>query len=70
MSGSVWPGADGNPISCREKIKVLEENQIELAQIMRDAFEDAMLIGVDEDAMRKILSDMVASLRSPKMGGV
>ena len=70
MSGGVWPGADGYPISCLEKIKVLDENRDELAQIMRDAFEDAMLIGVDEDGMRKILTDMVAALRSPKMGGV
>ena len=32
-----WPGADGNPISCREKVKVLAENHVELAQVMRDA---------------------------------
>ncbi|MDB5375459.1 MAG: hypothetical protein JWP04_4101 [Belnapia sp.] len=62
----VWPGADGNPVSCREKLKVLAENHAELAQVMRDAFEDAVLMGVDEAAMRRILGELVAGLPSPK----
>ncbi len=62
----IWPGADGAPVSCREKLKVLAENHAELQQIMRDAFEDAVLMGVDEAAMRQILQDMAARLRSPK----
>lgn len=61
-----WPGADGSPVSCREKLKVLAENHAELTQVMRDAFEDAILMGVDETAMRRILSDLVAALPSPK----
>jgi len=62
----VWPGGDGEPVSCREKLKVLAENHREAAQVLRDAFEDAVLMGVDEDAMRRILSDLVAALPSPK----
>lgn len=61
-----WPGADGSPISCREKLKVLAENHEELAQVMRDAFEDAVLMGVDEAALRRILAEMVEALPSPK----
>ncbi len=61
-----WPQPGGAPIDCREKLKVLAENHAELAQTMQDAFEDAVLIGVDEAAMRRILIDMVAGLRSPK----
>jgi hypothetical protein len=63
---ALWPQADGAPISCREKIKVLEENHAELVQVMQDAFEDAVLMGVDETRMRAILADAVAGLRSPK----
>jgi hypothetical protein len=62
----IWPGADGAPISCREKLKVLEENREEAAQVLQDAFEDAVLMGVDEQAMRTILAGLVAGLRSPK----
>ena len=61
-----WPGVDGAPLSCREKLKVLGENHAELAQVMRDAFEDAVLMGVDEAAMRRILTGLVAALPSPK----
>jgi len=62
----VWPQADGAPVSCREKLKTLAENHAELAQVMQDAFEDAVLMGVDEAAMRRILGDMVDGLVSPK----
>ncbi len=61
-----WPGADGAPVSCREKLKMLEENHREAAQVLRDAFEDAVLMGVDEAAMRKILTELVEALPSPK----
>ena len=68
MIDLTWPGADGAPVSCREKLRTLAENHQELAEIMQDAFEDAVLMGVDEAAMRTILHDMVDGVRSPKRG--
>lgn len=65
----VWPGLDGNGVGCREKIRVLTENHAELAQVLQDAFEDAVLMGVDEQGMRKILAGMVDGLESPKRAG-
>ena len=62
----IWPGLDGNAVGCREKMRVLKENHDELAQVMQDAFEDAILMGVDEQAMRQILVGMVEGLDSPK----
>ncbi len=61
-----WPMADGSAVSCREKLRTLEENHAEAEQVLQDAFEDAVLMGVDEAAMRRIMTDMVAGLRSPK----
>jgi uncharacterized protein (UPF0335 family) len=63
---AVWPGADGKPVSCREKLKTLAENHTELAQSLQDVFEDAVLMGVDEVAMREILTGMVRGLVNPK----
>lgn len=63
---TIWPGADGQPLSCREKLKVLAENHEEARQALQDVFEDAVLMGVDETAMRRILAEMVAGLASPK----
>jgi hypothetical protein len=65
---AIWPGADGKPISCREKLKILAENHEEARQTLQDVFEDAVLMGVDETAMRRILADLVAGLKSPKRG--
>ena len=61
-----WPGADGNPLSCREKLKVLAENHAEAAQMLADMLEDAVIMGVDESAMRRIMADLVAGLPSPR----
>ena len=63
---TLWPGADGSPVSCREKLRMLAENHGELTQSLQDAFEDAVLMGVDEQAMRRILIGMVEGLESPK----
>jgi len=61
-----WPGLDGNAVGCREKLKMLAENHAEVAQVLQDAFEDAILMGVDEQAMRDVLAGIVAGLESPK----
>lgn len=66
---TVWPMVDGSPVSCREKLRMLAENHQEAAQVLRDAFEDAVLMGVDETAMRRVLTELVASLPSPRRPG-
>ncbi len=62
---TAWPGLDGNAVGCREKIKMLNENYAEVAQVLTDAFEDALLMGVPEDDMRALLARIVAGLDSP-----
>jgi hypothetical protein len=66
LAAIAWRQTDGTPISCRDKLTVLNENHAELAQTMQDAFEDAVLMGVDEHAMRAILTDLVSGLKSPR----
>jgi hypothetical protein len=60
-----WKQADGTPVACREKLAVLAENHAELAQTMQDAFDDAVLMGVDEAFFREVLTGLVAGLKSP-----
>ncbi|MGH7102135.1 MAG: hypothetical protein ACREFJ_07030 [Acetobacteraceae bacterium] len=66
---TIWPQADGTPVACREKLRVLAENHAELAQVLQDAFEDAILMGVDEAVMRQVLAEMVQGIESPKRSG-
>ena len=61
-----WLRPDGTPVSCREKLKVLEENWSELETVLAEAFEDAALMGVDPEQMRRLLADLVARLSPPR----
>ena len=48
---------------------MLADNHAELAQTLQDTFEDAVLMGVDEQAMRDVLIGMIGGLESPKRAG-
>lgn len=61
----VWRQPDGQPVSCVDKIKVLNENLAELQQIAQDALEDAILIGCDETQVREVLQRLMSSLENP-----
>ncbi|MBC6440374.1 MAG: hypothetical protein GDA49_08195 [Rhodospirillales bacterium] len=61
----VWLGPDGEPVSCVDKLKLLQENLEELREMAREALEDAVVMGCDEAQTRKVLNDLVASLEKP-----
>ncbi len=58
----LWRQSDGSPVSCTEKIKVLNQNYAELRQIAQDAFEDALLMGCSEAQIRAVLHELVDRL--------
>ncbi|BAT21044.1 MULTISPECIES: hypothetical protein [Asaia] len=57
-----WTDRNGTPIACVEKLKVLRENDTELRQTLQDVFEDALLMGVAPDVMRRHLAGMIDAL--------
>lgn len=61
----IWKQPDGKPVSCVEKIKVLNENLAEIQQSTQDAFEDALLMGCDEKQIIDVLMNIVQDLRNP-----
>jgi len=61
----VWRQPDGAPVSCVEKIKVLNENYAELRQIAQDALEDALIMGCSEEQMRAALHQLIDELSNP-----
>ena len=61
----VWRTPDGKIIACVEKNKVLQENLDEIRQACRDALEDAVLMGCDEQQFLSVLAELVAQLKSP-----
>ena len=60
-----WRDPAGGALSCREKIKVLNENLEEIRQLAQDALEDAILMGGDETQFRTVMADLVATLDNP-----
>ena len=50
-----WEGLDEDNISCTEKIKILNENIIEIDQIIEDALEDAVLMGANPKQVIKVI---------------
>jgi hypothetical protein len=61
----VWQTPDGEPVSCVEKIKVLNENLSELRDLAQDALEDGVLMGCDEAQLREVLAGIIAGLVNP-----
>ena len=60
-----WLTPEGEPVSCVEKIKVLNENLAELRELAQEAFEDAVLMGCDEQQVREVLAALVAGVVNP-----
>lgn len=55
----VWRTPEGELLSCEEKIKLLNENLEELQTLMRDAVEEGILMGGDEEQLRATLHIMI-----------
>lgn len=65
LTETVWRTPEGEPVSCVEKIKVLNENLGELRDMAQDALEDAVLMGCDEAQFRRTLAALLDGLVNP-----
>jgi hypothetical protein len=61
----IWRSPTGEVIACVEKNKVMQENLVEIRQICQDALEDAVLMGCDEQQVRTVFAELIASLKNP-----
>ena len=59
-----WVKPDGSPVSCTEKVKVLNENYEELREALKDALEDAHLLGCSEKQIRQSFHDLIDEIES------
>jgi hypothetical protein len=60
-----WQTPEGTPVACAEKIKVLNENILEIREMCAEALADAVLMGCDERQMRAVLLRLVRTLEEP-----
>jgi hypothetical protein len=61
----VWRQSDGKPVSCLEKIKVLNENIHEIETLCADALEDGVLMGCDASQIKEALHALIDGLAEP-----
>jgi hypothetical protein len=61
----VWRQTDGKPVSCLEKIKVLNQNISEIETLCADALEDGVLMGCDADQIKTALHELIDGLKTP-----
>ncbi len=59
-----WMGKDKKKISCKEKIKVMDSNLEEFKDMLADMYDEAVLIGVDEDQFKKVLLNIIKNIKS------
>jgi len=60
-----WLTPEGEPVSCLDKIKVLNENLTEIQEMAQEALEDAILMGCDEAQFRAVLEQLARGLVNP-----
>lgn len=60
-----WLTSEGEPVSCLDKIKVLNDNLEELREMAQDALADAVLMGCDEAQFRAVLHQLADGLVNP-----
>jgi hypothetical protein len=58
-----WIGRDGMPMTCDEKILMLNDSLEEIHELCQHAFEEAMQMGCSEEFLRIVLQDMISSLK-------
>ncbi len=57
-----WRKPSGAPVSCVEKIKVLNENFAELRALAQETLDDALLLGCSEAQARNAIREMLDGL--------
>lgn len=60
----VWLQSDGTPVSCVEKLKLLNENLAEFTSFYQDILDDAVAVGCLEQQVKQIFSDLVTKANS------
>ena len=58
----IWYSKDKKIISCDETNKVLNENHSEVQSLIQNAFDDAILMGCDEEDVKEKIINLVNNL--------
>lgn len=60
-----WHDATGAPLTCHEKLKVLQESLSDLQTLAEDVLEEALILQVDEAQIRQVMTKLMEQLKNP-----
>ncbi len=63
-----WKASDNSKISCKEKIVILNNNVIELKNLMNQIYDEAILMGVDKEQIKKVINNIAINLNTELKG--
>ena len=57
-----WKTSNNSKISCKEKIIILNNNIIELQNLINQIYDEAILMGVDKQQIKKVINNLATNL--------
>ena len=63
-----WKTSDNSKISCKEKIVILNNNVIELQNLINQIYDEAILMGVDKEQIKKVINNLSTNLNTKLKG--
>ena len=63
-----WKSSDNSKISCKEKIVILNNNVIELQNLINQIYDEAILMGVDKNQIKKVINNLAINLNTELKG--
>ncbi len=63
-----WKTSDNTKISCKEKIVILNNNVIELQNLINQIYDEAILMGVDKEQIKKVINNLATNLNTELKG--
>lgn len=64
MEMPIWKTPHGEVVACVEKIKVMQQNISEIEQLVQDAFDDGVLMGIDPIQLKDFFIQLMANLEN------
>ena len=63
-----WKTSNNSKISCKEKIIILNNNVIELQNLINQIYDEAILMGVDKQQIKKVIYNLLTNLNTKLKG--
>ena len=61
-----WKSSNNQKITCQEKLKILNDNLLDLEELIIEIYDEALLMGVDKKQIETIMKSVVSCINTDK----